>query len=204
MTELILYLFGVFFESWVNRHQHHLTWRQPQRPEETQTQREQALREVKFYETTVIHSTIPYLTSNKEMQLCKETAVMPLNVSSYYNKTSFNYHCKLNYLNSFYLFIIYLFLMVLANNNNTNKMIQNSFSPLPGVVLREDGDHSLHGAQDGAVNDHRSGLVIPIFPATVQTVKTQTVKPSERLQRVRSCSHPTYVRLKRTGNWKSS
>lgn len=58
------------------------------------------------------------------------------------------------------------FLVLVKNNGNGLHS-----SPFPGVVLGEDGDHSLHGAQDGAVNDHGSVLVLTVSPAAVQTVK---------------------------------
>lgn len=37
-------------------------------------------------------------------------------------------------------------------------------SPFPCIVLREDGNHPLHGAQDGTVDDDWSGSVVAILP----------------------------------------
>ena len=37
-------------------------------------------------------------------------------------------------------------------------------SPFPCIVLGENGNHPLHWAQDGTMDDNWSGFVIPILP----------------------------------------
>lgn len=39
-----------------------------------------------------------------------------------------------------------------------------NISPFASVVLSEDGDHPLHGAQDGSMDDDWSGSVVAILP----------------------------------------
>lgn len=49
------------------------------------------------------------------------------------------------------------------NEVHVNSNLTKQYKPFAAIVLRQDGDHPLHGSQDGSVDDHRPRLVIAIM-----------------------------------------